>query len=173
MSATLNAFRPTRLDIIDLPRDTERCLGGLRAALCATFNYVKQYPKKLEVFVTVLEYVLERAKDLSTGAVEEAVKAQAEAALAEQARVQEELAAVRRAEIAAVVAEIKEKAKAIIVGAQEITVLEDLKQYIVVEGFEPTGATVEEITTAFVKHKTEQTLAQIADYKESLNQKDE
>lgn len=173
MSATLNALRPTRLDIVDLPRDPERCLGGLRAALCATFNYTKQYPLKLATFITVLEYVLERAKDIASGAVEEAVAAQEAARLAEIEAAEQAVIELRKAEIAEAVAGIKAAGKAIIVAAQEITVLEDLKQYVIVEGFEPEGDTVEDIKAAFVKAKTAQVLAQVADYKDSLNQKDE
>ncbi len=173
MSATLKALRPSRLDIVDLPRDTERCLGGLRAALCATFNYVKQYPLKLATFITVLEYVLERAKDVGSGAVEEAMQAKEAARLAEIEAAQAAVDELRKAEITAKVAEIKAAGKAVIVAAQEITVLEDLKQYIIVEGFEPEGDTVADITAAFVKAKTAQVLAQVADYKASVNHKDE
>lgn len=172
MSETLKAEYPHRLDITDMPRDTERCLGGLRAALCATFNYCKQYPTKLEVFITVLEYVLERAKDLVNGVADEAAKAQEEAKLTEAQRVADELAELRKAEIEATVASIKAVGKAVIVEAQEILVLEDLKQYVIVAGFEPEGATLEEICTSFVKAKTAQVLAQVADYKASVQDKE-
>lgn len=165
MSATLEAIRPTRLDIIDLPRDPERCLGGLRAGLCSTFNYVKRYPTKLATFIEVLEYVLERAKELSTGAVEAALEAQAAAAKAAAELAEAEELAERKAKIAAEVIVMKDAAKAIIVTAQEITVLEDLKEFVLTEGFEITGETLEEICTAFVKDKTAAVLAQVAEFK--------
>jgi hypothetical protein len=166
MSATSEALNPHRLDIVDLPRDVENCLGGLRTALCATFNYCRQYPKKLDTFITVLEYVLERAKDFTNGAVEEAIKAQQEAAKAAADAVVAELEAARKAKLTEQVEAVKTLAKGIIVGAQEQTVLEDLKQYVIVEGFTPEGENLEAIKAAFVKAKTAQLFAQIAEIKQ-------
>lgn len=168
MSATKNALVPDRLDIVDMPRDTQGALGSLRGALCATFNYVKQYPAKLEFFIEVLEYVLERAKDMTNGVVEAAAKAQEEARLAELAAAETAKQELIKAEIAEKVSVIKADGKAVIEQAQTITVLEELKEYIITSGFEPEGTTVEEICTAFVKAKTAQVLAQVADYKASV-----
>jgi len=52
--------RPARLDIVDMPRDTTRSLGGLRQALCASFNYCRKYPTKMTVLKTVLKYTYQR-----------------------------------------------------------------------------------------------------------------
>lgn len=52
--------RPARLDIVDMPRDTTRALGGLRQALCASFNYCRKYPLKMEVLKQVLKYTYSR-----------------------------------------------------------------------------------------------------------------
>jgi len=48
---------PTRLNLTDLPRDPQGCLGGLRKALVASTNYCKRYPKKLQVLKATLKYV--------------------------------------------------------------------------------------------------------------------
>ena len=48
--------RPARLDIVDMPRDKTRSLGGLRQALCASFNYCRKYPAKMGVLKEVLKY---------------------------------------------------------------------------------------------------------------------
>lgn len=165
MSVTLEAVKPARLDIVDMPRDTERCLGGLRQALCATFNYVKNYPKKLEVFVAVLEYTLARAKEYTTGAVEEAQKVKLEAAQKAADEAKLALEQVAKEKLAAEVKAIKEAGKVIISTAQEITVLEDLKEYIVTQGFEIEGEKLEDIRTSFVKAKTAAVLAQVAECK--------
>ena len=47
-----------RLDVTDLPRDPGRVLGALRSALCASFNYTRNYPVKLAKLKEVLEAVL-------------------------------------------------------------------------------------------------------------------
>ena len=52
--------RPARLDIVDMPRDTQRSLGTLRQALCASFNYCRKYPAKMETLKTVVKYVYTR-----------------------------------------------------------------------------------------------------------------
>lgn len=52
--------RSTRLDIKDMPRDTTRCLGGLRQAICASFNYCRKYPTKMAVLKSVLKYTYNR-----------------------------------------------------------------------------------------------------------------
>jgi hypothetical protein len=168
MSATLTAIRPTRLDIVDLPRDKERCLGGLRNALCATFNYVKHYPAKLAVLVEVLEYVLERAKELNTGAVEAALEAKEAARVAADLAEQEAADAARKELVSNGVKQLKESAKGVIETAQNITVLEELKEFIVTSSYTPVGETVQEIVENFVKAKTADTLALIAEYKQSF-----
>ena len=53
-------IRSTRLDIKDMPRDTTRCLGGLRQAICASFNYCRKYPAKMTVLKAVLKYTYNR-----------------------------------------------------------------------------------------------------------------
>lgn len=57
---TQNVKRPARLDIVDMPRDTTRALGGLRQALCASFNYCRKYPAKMAVLKEVLKYTYNR-----------------------------------------------------------------------------------------------------------------
>ena len=54
--------RPSRLDLANLPRDPQRCLGSLRQQLCATFNYTRQYPSKLEVLNETLTTVLKQVR---------------------------------------------------------------------------------------------------------------
>jgi len=77
---------PARLNIQDLPRDPQRCLGPLRQTLVASTNYCKRYPKKLDVLMSVLKavykYCLE-AKQANEAA--EAAKAKAEALALEEA----------------------------------------------------------------------------------------
>ena len=58
--------RPSRLDIVDMPRDSQRALGSLRQVLCATFNYCRKYPVKMQTLKTVLEYTLERINALES-----------------------------------------------------------------------------------------------------------
>lgn len=53
-------LRPSRLDLTDMPRDKQRALGGLRGALCASFNYCKRYPTKLKILKETLAYVHNR-----------------------------------------------------------------------------------------------------------------
>ena len=50
-------LRPSRLDLTDMPRDKARVLGGLRGALCASFNYCRKYPAKMTVLKETLKYV--------------------------------------------------------------------------------------------------------------------
>lgn len=52
--------RPARLDIVDMPRDTQRSLGTLRQALCASFNYCRKYPAKMATLKAVTKYVYTR-----------------------------------------------------------------------------------------------------------------
>lgn len=94
-----NTNRPTRLDIRDLPRDESRVLGGLRAALVKTFNYVRRYPAKLALLEQTLRAVHERVR-------EEQKKAEARAAEAEKA------AEIARKEAAAAEQEAKRIAAA-------------------------------------------------------------
>ena len=54
--------RPSRLDLAALPRDPQRCLGSLRQQLCATFNYTRQYPAKLETLNETLTAVLKQVR---------------------------------------------------------------------------------------------------------------
>jgi hypothetical protein len=49
--------RLPRLDMTMLPRDKDRAMGSTRAALCSSFNYCRQYPKKLELMIEVLKWV--------------------------------------------------------------------------------------------------------------------
>ena len=49
--------RKPRLDLPMLPRDVNRVTGTLRKVLCASFNYCKRYPVKLEKYIEVLKYV--------------------------------------------------------------------------------------------------------------------
>lgn len=46
---------PARLTLQDLPRDKSRALGGLRQALCASVNYCRRYPDKLELLKQTLK----------------------------------------------------------------------------------------------------------------------
>tara|TARA_R110000822_G_scaffold310397_1_gene443037 strand:- start:2253 stop:2714 length:462 start_codon:yes stop_codon:yes gene_type:complete len=55
-----NIKRPARLDIVDMPRDTTRALGGLRQAICASFNYCRRYPAKMAVLKSVVKYTYNR-----------------------------------------------------------------------------------------------------------------
>lgn len=52
--------RPARLDIVDMPRDEQRSLGTLRQALCASFNYCRKYPAKMQTLKKVIKYVYTR-----------------------------------------------------------------------------------------------------------------
>lgn len=45
-----------RLDISMLPRDVNRVTGTLRKVLCASFNYTRKYPVKLDKFIEVLRF---------------------------------------------------------------------------------------------------------------------
>ncbi len=60
MTTEVVTKRPARLDIVDMPRDKARVLGGLRQALCASFNYCRKYPSKMQVLQEVLVYVVAR-----------------------------------------------------------------------------------------------------------------
>lgn len=83
--ADTKATRPARLDIVDMPRDKNRVLGGLRLALCASFNYCRKYPAKMLVLKEVLEYVLERVTNHSK-VMEDVAVAQRKEQLEFQAR---------------------------------------------------------------------------------------
>tara|TARA_R110002020_G_scaffold46401_3_gene131999 strand:- start:1173 stop:1655 length:483 start_codon:yes stop_codon:yes gene_type:complete len=48
---------PRRIDITELPRDSNRVMGGTRKALVSTFNYTRKYPAKLKLFAETLKYV--------------------------------------------------------------------------------------------------------------------
>ena len=52
--------RPARLELGDMPRDATRALGGVRQALCASFNYCRSYPKKMALLKEVLKYTHSR-----------------------------------------------------------------------------------------------------------------
>ena len=71
---------PARLDMADMPRDNGRALGSLRQALCASFNYCRKYPAKMETLRIVIAYVLERIDALNED------KVAAAKALLEQAK---------------------------------------------------------------------------------------
>lgn len=83
--------RPARLDIVDMPRDPARALGGLRQALCASFNYTRKYPEKLKLLRNTLVYVVKRidAHREALETIAEAEKAKAEALAAEQKKAAE------------------------------------------------------------------------------------
>lgn len=77
-----------RLDMSMLPRDPDRSLGTLRKTLASSFNYCKQYPKKLELLIAVLRWTTnyamyfqagdmkrrEAAKEVKEVAVEKTIK---------------------------------------------------------------------------------------------------
>lgn len=148
---TAQAYAPARLDIQDMPRDTTRCLGTLRQALCAGFNYARNYPEKLAVFIEVMEYVLQRAKEYGTPEAAEAIKASQDAV--RQGKL-DALIAERNAVASAKTKTMKDIAVAETKHAQGL-VLEELKEYIIVLGFEVVGETIEDILAAFIKARTE------------------
>ena len=45
-----------RLNITDMPRDPQRCLGPVRKVLCNSFNYCRRYPAKMAVLKEVLKF---------------------------------------------------------------------------------------------------------------------
>jgi hypothetical protein len=47
--------RSTRLDLSDLPRDPQNCLGSLRQNICSSFNYTRSYPRKLAILKATLK----------------------------------------------------------------------------------------------------------------------
>jgi hypothetical protein len=53
-------IRPARLDIVDMPRDPQKCLGGIRQAICATFNYCRRHPTKMAILKSVVKYTYSR-----------------------------------------------------------------------------------------------------------------
>lgn len=55
-------YRPTRLDLTQLPRDPKRALGSLRQQLCASFNYCRAYPAKMDVLDATLTHVLKEVR---------------------------------------------------------------------------------------------------------------
>ena len=69
---------PARLNLTDLPRDPQGCLGGLRKALVASANYCKRYPKKLHILKATLAYVYKYILEVEKQ--DAAVKAAKEAA---------------------------------------------------------------------------------------------
>lgn len=50
--------RLARMDLSMLPRDPNRVLGTLRKVICASFNYTRKYPRKLDLFIEVLKYAV-------------------------------------------------------------------------------------------------------------------
>jgi len=58
--------KPVRLDLADLPKDTQGALTGIRQPLIKVVNYCRQYPAKLEVLRKTLgivyKYVVEYQK---------------------------------------------------------------------------------------------------------------
>lgn len=150
-SLTALAKRPARLDIQDMPRDTNRCLGSLRQAICASFNYCRQYPDKLRVFIEVMEYVLQRAKEYGTPEAAAAIKESLEA----QRKVQLDLLLEeRKGVISASTKNIKDVAQADLKHAQSLTVFDELKEYIITTGYTVTGETLEDVLAAFIKDRT-------------------
>lgn len=148
---TATAKRPARLDITDMPRDPQRSLGALRQAICASFNYCRNYPAKLAVLIEVLEYALARAKEYGTPEAEEAIQTARDAERAAQLQV---LLDERKAVMDTAVAGIKSVATAEIKHAQGLEVLEELKELLVTTGFEVVGETIEEIKANYVTART-------------------
>lgn len=67
-----------RLDISELPRDTEQAMGVFRVALCKTFNYCRMYPRKMSLLKETVKYVFTRIKaweEESAAELEAGVKA--------------------------------------------------------------------------------------------------
>lgn len=151
MSVTASATQPARLDIQDMPRDTDRCLGGLRQALCASFNYCRAYPAKLQVLITVLEYVLARAKEFGT---EEGLQAIADKHAADLKAKLDALLEERNSVATAATSQIKATAQAELKHAQGLVVLDELKEYIVSTGYEVVGETLEDVCAAYIKART-------------------
>ncbi|MBV1929750.1 MAG: hypothetical protein KUG81_09605 [Gammaproteobacteria bacterium] len=85
---------PARLNMTDLPRDPQRCLGPLRQALIASTNYCKRYPKKLDVLMSVLKYVYAYCMEIKKA---EAIKAQAAKEAADKAKIEAEALALEEA----------------------------------------------------------------------------
>ncbi len=52
--------RSARLELVDMPRDKTRALGSLPQAICGSFNYCRQYPRKMVVLKAVLKYAYNR-----------------------------------------------------------------------------------------------------------------
>lgn len=73
---------PARLDIVDMPRDPERSLGNLRQNLCASFNYCRQYPRKMAVLKATVKFLYTRIVEWEkqNEALQAAIVAQKEAA---------------------------------------------------------------------------------------------
>ena len=151
MSLTATAKRPARLDIQDMPRDTNRCLGSLRQALCASFNYCRQYPEKLKVFIDVMEYVLQRAKEYGSP---EAAEAIAENLAAQRKAQLDTLLDERKGVMTAATKTIKDVAQADLKHAQGLAVFDELKEYILVSGYTIQGETQEDVLSAFIKDRT-------------------
>lgn len=85
-----------RLELVMLPRDPQRSLGTLRKVLCSSFNYVRKYPAKLDLFIECLKFTVNMAlmyRAESKMKAEEVEKLKAEALAekeAEEARIAEE-----------------------------------------------------------------------------------
>jgi len=80
-------IRSARLELASMPRDESRCLGGLRQALCASFNYCRRYPRKLALLKATIKYVYVQIVELEKAleAAEEEAKEKAEQLAKEQA----------------------------------------------------------------------------------------
>lgn len=65
------AYRPTRLDLTHLPRDTTRALGSLRQQLCGSFNYCRAYPAKMDVLDATLTRVLKEVRKFKVEVAEQ------------------------------------------------------------------------------------------------------
>lgn len=77
---TIEVKRPTRLDIVDMPRDPTNSLGALRSTIVSVFNRNRQYPVKMKLFIAVLKYAYNRAVEFEKKR-EEFEEAQAKNAL--------------------------------------------------------------------------------------------
>lgn len=90
-----------RLDATMLPRDPNRALGTLRSVVCKSFNYCKQYPSKLDLFIEVLTFAVLFAKQYKAKDVERRKAA-------EVARAKEAEAIKRKEELAKAQAQVNE-----------------------------------------------------------------
>lgn len=86
--------RPARLAITDMPRDPQRVLGPVRSTLAASFNYCRQYPKKMAVLKVVIKFMYGKIVQWEKAvAAEEEAKEAAERLAAKEAELSARLEA--------------------------------------------------------------------------------